>query len=127
MGNGDKRKLVLVIEDEKPVRALVQRLLTQQGYDVVIACDGLDGLRQLESCAPDLIVADIMMPHLDGLALTKALKNRRETHNIPVIFLTARDDAPTMIEGINVGARYYVTKPFQIADLLGKIKKVLRI
>lgn len=126
MSESSAIKQVLVIEDEAPIRMLVSRLLRQNKYHVTEAVDGLDALHKLESFAPDLIIADIMMPHLDGLGLTKALKNRRETRDIPVIFLTARNDAPTMIEGINAGARFYVTKPFQIMDLLSKIKHALK-
>jgi DNA-binding response OmpR family regulator len=124
MAEGEK-KGILVIEDESHVRVLVSRLLEKNGYVVKTAEDGLDGLRVLEEFRPDLIIADVMMPNLDGLTFTKALKNRRETKNIPVIFLTAKTDPLSMIEGINVGAKFYITKPFQIEDVLAKVKKVL--
>ncbi|MFZ4736029.1 MAG: response regulator [Bradymonadia bacterium] len=124
MAEGEK-KGILVIEDESHVKTLVSRLLEKNGYVVKTAEDGLDGLRVLEDFRPDLIIADVMMPNLDGLTFTKALKNRRETKNIPVIFLTAKTDPLSMIEGINVGAKFYITKPFQIEDVLAKVKKVL--
>jgi len=124
MAEADK-KGILVIEDEAPVKIMVSRLLEKNGFVVRTAEDGLDGLRVLEEFRPDLIIADVMMPNLDGLTFTKALKNRRETKNIPLIFLTAKTDPLSMIEGINVGAKFYVTKPFQIDDLLAKVKKVL--
>ena len=124
MAEGEK-KGILVIEDESHVNTLVSRLLEKNGYVVKTAEDGLDGLRVLEDFRPDLIIADVMMPNLDGLTFTKALKNRRETKNIPVIFLTAKTDPLSMIEGINVGAKFYITKPFQIEDVLAKVKKVL--
>jgi DNA-binding response OmpR family regulator len=120
-----EKKGILVIEDEAPVKIMVSRLLEKNGFVVRTAEDGLDGLRVLEEFRPDLIIADVMMPNLDGLTFTKALKNRRETKNIPLIFLTAKTDPLLMIEGINVGAKFYVTKPFQIDDLLAKVKKVL--
>jgi DNA-binding response OmpR family regulator len=120
-----EKKGILVIEDEAPVKIMVSRLLEKNGFVVRTAEDGLDGLRVLEEFRPDLIIADVMMPNLDGLTFTKALKNRRETKNIPLIFLTAKTDPLSMIEGINVGAKFYVTKPFQIDDLLAKVKKVL--
>ena len=119
------KKSILLIEDEESVRQMVSRLLTKNNYDVKEAVDGLDGLRKLDQEYPDLIIADVMMPNLDGLTLTKALKRHRETKAIPVIFLTAKGDARSMIEGINVGAKYYVTKPFQMEDLLDKVGKVL--
>jgi len=120
-----EKKSILVIEDEAHVKNMVSRLLEKNGFIVRMAEDGLDGLRVLEEFRPDLIIADVMMPNLDGLTFTKALKNRRETKNIPLIFLTAKTDPLSMIEGINVGAKFYVTKPFQIEDLLAKVKKVL--
>lgn len=121
----DNGKTILVIEDEQHVRQLVTRLLEKNGYNVETASDGLDGLRKLEELEPDLIIADVMMPNLDGLTFTKALKNRRETRSIPIIFLTAKSDPLSMIEGINVGAKFYITKPFQIEDVLSKVNKVL--
>ncbi len=119
------KKLILVIEDEEHVRQLVSRLLEKNDYEVETASDGLDGLRRLEELEPDLIIADVMMPNLDGLTFTKALKSRRETRSIPIIFLTAKSDPLSMIEGINVGAKFYITKPFQIEDVLSKVNKVL--
>ena len=118
-------KTILLIEDEKNVRQMVHRMLKKSGYEVKEGVDGLDGLRILEGVTPDLIIVDVMMPNLDGLTFTKALKNRPETRAIPVIFLTARGDPKSMIEGINVGAKSYVTKPFQMDDLLTKVAKVL--
>ena len=99
-------------------------MLTKHQYDVSEAAD-VDGLRKIDESPPELIIADVMMPNLDGLTLVKALKNHNETKSVPVIFLTAKGDARSMIEGINVGAKYYVTKPFQMDDLLGKVGKVL--
>lgn len=121
----DEKKNILIIEDEAHVRQMVARLLVKHDYDVREAVDGLDGLRALEDYKADLIIVDVMMPILDGLTFTKALKNRRETRGIPVIFLTAKSDPHTMIEGINVGAKFYVTKPFQIDDVLSKVRRVL--
>ena len=118
-------KTILLIEDEKNVRQMVQRMLKKSGYEVREGVDGLDGLRILEGLTPDIIIVDVMMPNLDGLTFTKALKNRPETRSIPVLFLTARGDPKSMIEGINVGAKSYVTKPFQMDDLLTKVSKVL--
>lgn len=118
-------KKILVIEDEQHVRQLVSRLLTKNGFEVRAARDGLDGLKSLEEYEPDLIIADVMMPNLDGLTFVRALKSRKETQGIPVIFLTAKSEPLAMIEGINVGAKFYITKPFQIEDVLTKVRKVL--
>jgi len=124
MGAG---KVVLVIEDDPTVQTLVKKALGMYGFTVTVAEDGLAGLMQLESLKPDLIIADMMMPRLDGMGFVKAIKGRSETAKIPVIFLTAKSDPKSMIEGINVGARFYVTKPFQIDDLIGKVQKTLKI
>ncbi len=121
----EEKKQILLIEDEDNVRQMVSRLLTKNSYEVKEAVDGLDGLRVLENELPDLIIVDVMMPNLDGMTFTRALKTRRETQAIPIIFLTAKGDPRSMIEGINVGAKFYVTKPFQMEDLLSKVKKVL--
>jgi len=121
-GNGRK---ILVLEDEPAVQMLIKKQLTAQGFEVTVASDGLDGLMKLESANPDLIVCDVMMPNLDGMEFVKAIKAHDQTQRIPVIFLTAKTDPRSMIDGINVGARFYVTKPFQLDDLLGKIKRAL--
>ena len=121
-GNGRK---ILVLEDEPAVQTLIYKQLTSQGFVVTLASDGLDGLMKLEQVKPDIIVCDVMMPNLDGMEFVKAIKGNDATQRIPVIFLTAKTDPRSMIDGINVGARFYVTKPFQLDDLLGKIARAL--
>ena len=122
MSNGTH---ILVIEDEPAVQTLLKKQLSAHGFKVTIATDGLDGLMKLETLKPDLMICDVMMPNLDGIEFVKAIKSNTHTQKIPVIFLTAKTDPRSMIEGINVGARFYVTKPFQIDDLLAKIKRAL--
>ncbi|HEX9103447.1 MAG TPA: response regulator [Polyangia bacterium] len=118
-------KHVLVLEDEPAVQILLRKQLASNGFQVTVAGDGLDGLMKLESVKPDLIICDLMMPNLDGMGFVKAIKGHNQTQKIPVIFLTAKTDPRSMIDGINVGARFYVTKPFQIDDLLTKVQKAL--
>ena len=122
--DGRGRK-ILVLEDEPAVQTLILKQLTSQGFQVTVAGDGLDGLMKLEAVRPDLIICDVMMPNLDGMEFVKAIKTHSDTQKIPVIFLTAKTDPRSMIDGINVGARFYVTKPFQIDDLLAKVQKAL--
>ena len=116
---------ILVIEDDPSVRTLLDKSLRARGYVVTLVKDGLDGLTKLESLTPDLIIVDIMMPRLDGMTFVKAIKKKGDTKPIPVIFLTAKNDPRSMIDGINVGAKFYVTKPFQIDELVQKIEKAL--
>ncbi len=117
---------ILVIEDDPSVRLLLQKSLAAKGYEVHAVEDGLEGLKRLEEgTPPDLIIVDIMMPRLDGMTFVKAIKRHGETRPIPVIFLTAKNDPKSMIEGINVGARFYITKPFQFDELLAKVKKAI--
>jgi DNA-binding response OmpR family regulator len=118
-------KHILVLEDEPAVQTLLKKQLTSHGFMVTIAGDGLDGLMKLEKLKPDLIICDVMMPNLDGMGFVKAIKSHLQTQKIPVIFLTAKTDPRSMIDGINVGARFYVTKPFAIDDLLAKVGKAL--
>jgi len=116
---------ILIIEDDASVRTLLQKSLTTKGFNVHVAEDGLRGLTSLEAINPDLIIVDIMMPRLDGMTFVKAIKGNTKTQKIPVIFLTAKNDPKTMIQGINLGARFYVTKPFQVDELLAKVQRAL--
>lgn len=118
-------KTILVIEDDASVRTLLEKSLRAKGYAVDTCDDGLAGLTQLERSKPDLIIVDIMMPRLDGMTFVEAIKGHEATKPIPVIFLTAHNDPKTMIKGINLGAKHYITKPFQLDELLGKVAKVL--
>ena len=120
-----KGRKILVLEDEPAVQTLIRKQLTAQGFEVTVASDGLDGLMKLEGMKPDLIVCDVMMPNLDGMEFVKAIKAQHQTQQVPVIFLTAKTDPRSMIDGINVGARFYVTKPFQLDDLLSKVSRAL--
>lgn len=116
---------ILIIEDDVSVRTLLEKSLSARGFRCTAAKDGLDGLTTLETQRPDLIIVDIMMPRLDGMTFVKAIKGNEQTKPIPVIFLTARNDPKTMIDGINVGARFYITKPFQLDELVSKVEKAL--
>src|SRR5882672_6618828 len=116
---------VLVVEDDDGTQTLLRKLLSSKGFVVEVASNGLEGLMHIESARPDVIVCDINMPELDGFQFVRAIKARPQTHSIPVIFLTASTDARHIVDGINVGARFYVTKPFEMNDLLWKIKRVL--
>ena len=117
---------VLVVEDDTGTQTLLRKQLTAKGFEVQVAANGLDGLMQLEGATlPDVIICDMNMPELDGIGFVKAIKAKSETRGIPVIFLTASNDARHMVDGINVGARFYLTKPFEVNELVWKINRVL--
>jgi DNA-binding response OmpR family regulator len=116
---------VLVVEDDPDIQRIVSTVLAKD-YEVRSAEDGLAALMAIEGgFKPDLVIADVMMPRLDGMTFVKALKGHPTTATIPVIFLTAKSGPRDVIEGINVGARYYLTKPFKIDDLVTKVRRVL--
>src|SRR5207249_8511945 len=115
-----------LIEDDVALVALVSKALTAHGYEVEVATDGLDGLKKLDQNPPNLLVVDVMMQKLDGMTLVRAIKQHRETRHIPVIFLTAKSDSKSVVEGINLGAKFYITKPFSLEDLLSKVQRALR-
>lgn len=116
---------ILVVEDDPDIQRLVTTVLAKE-YEVRSAEDGLAALMTMEQgFQPDLVIADIMMPRLDGLTFAKALKQRPATAGIPVMFLTAKSSPRDVISGINLGARYYLTKPFRVDDLLQKVHRLL--
>jgi CheY-like chemotaxis protein len=116
---------VLVIEDEAPLRANLVRILSAEGYQVVAAADGDEGVRRVREARPDAVICDILMPRLDGFGVLAALRSRPETAAIPFIFLTASADKVDLARGLQSGANEYVTKPFRIADLLAAVRRLL--
>ena len=116
---------VLVIEDEAPLRANIVRILSAEGYRVVAAADGDEGVRRVLEERPDLVICDILMPRLDGFGVLAALRSRPETAALPFIFLTASADKDDLARGLKSGANEYVTKPFKIAGLMAAVRRLL--
>jgi CheY-like chemotaxis protein len=116
---------LLVIEDEAPLRANIVRILSAEGYRVVAAADGDEGIRRAREGRPDLVICDILMPLVDGFGVLHSLRSQPETAAIPFIFLTASADKEDLARGLRSGANEYVTKPFTIADLLAAVKRRL--
>jgi len=114
---------ILVVDDEKNIVQLARLYLDKEGYRVEAAYDGAQALEKAKSVRPDLIVLDIMMPELDGLAVCQEL---RKTSNVPIIILTARGDDVDRVVGLELGADDYVTKPFNPRELVARVKAVLR-
>jgi two-component system response regulator MprA len=115
---------VLVVDDDKAVRESLRRSLEFNGYDVSMACDGAEALAGIAVANPDVVVMDVMMPRLDGLEATKAL--RKAGNDVPIIVLTARDAVGDRVEGLDAGADDYLTKPFALQELLARLRALLR-
>ena len=114
---------VLVIEDEESFRDALQFMLSREGFDVVLAADGAEGMKQFDSKNPDIVLLDLMLPEVSG---TEVCKYIRTKSNTPVIMLTAKDTEIDKVVGLELGADDYVTKPFSTRELLARIKAVLR-
>ena len=115
---------LLVVDDEPNIRELLSTSLRFAGFDVLSAANGTDALRIAEQKEPDLLVLDVMLPDMDGFAVTRRL--RQAGKHIPVVFLTARDDTSDKITGLTVGGDDYVTKPFSLEEVVARIRAVLR-
>jgi DNA-binding response OmpR family regulator len=119
----DVQHTILVVDDEPMVREVVTRYLERDGFHVETAEDGRQALAQCESLRPDLVVLDVMLPEVDGLAVLREL---RAASDVPVILLTARDDETDRVLGLELGADDYVIKPFSPREVAARVKSVLR-
>lgn len=115
---------VLVCDDERHIVRLIQVNLERQGYTVVTAFDGKDGLEKIRAEKPQLVVLDVMMPYMDGFEVLKALRREPETENLPVIMLTAKAQDKDVFEGYHYGADMYLTKPFNPMELVTFVKRI---
>lgn len=115
---------ILVIEDEPNMVAGLRDNFEFEGYEVITACDGVEGLQRALEDAPDLVVLDVMMPRMSGLEVCKQLRAKRAS--LPIIMLTARGQEVDKVVGLELGADDYVTKPFSIRELLARVKAILR-
>ena len=120
----DAKHRVLVVDDDKAVRESLRRSLEFNGYAVSLAHDGAEALASIGSARPDVVVMDVMMPRLGGLETTRAL--RAAANDVPVLVLTARDAVGDRVEGLDAGADDYLTKPFALAELLARLRALLR-
>ena len=126
MNTSKKPHTILVIDDDRPMLLGLKTLLERSGYDVIACENSLDGIRQTEESQPDLIVCDIMMPHLNGYKVREAMSANPLTHNIPFLFLSARASQDDKIKGFEDGADDYITKPFDPRELVARINAVFR-
>ncbi|MBN1992635.1 MAG: response regulator transcription factor [Anaerolineae bacterium] len=114
---------ILIVDDEPPIVNMLAYNLKRANYEVLIAWDGEEALRQARQEQPDLIILDLMLPKLDGLDVCRALRQERD---VPIIMLTARDDEVDRVVGLELGADDYVVKPFSVRELMARVKNVLR-
>lgn len=114
---------ILIVEDEEKMRTYLQRGLTEASYGVAVAGNGEDGLFMALEEDFDLLILDVMLPVIDGLEVLRRLRQRKST---PVLLLTARDSVPDKVEGLELGADDYLAKPFAYAELLARIRSLLR-
>ncbi|MCJ7702517.1 MAG: response regulator transcription factor [Anaerolineales bacterium] len=118
-----KEPLVLVVDDEKPLRDFVLRNLEVRGYQVVTAADGIEAMKIFNGHDIDLVILDIMMPRMDGLETTRRI---RQSSTVPIIILTALDGEVDKIRSFDMGADDYLTKPFGVGELLARVRAVIR-
>jgi two-component system, OmpR family, response regulator MprA len=118
------RSRVLVVDDDRAVRESLRRSLEFNGYTVSLATDGAEALASIAGSLPDALVIDVMMPRLDGIETTRAL--RTAGNDLPILVLTARDSVGDRVEGLDAGADDYLTKPFALEELLARLRALLR-
>lgn len=119
--------VILVADDEPINRALLQRRLEKGGYKVILVENGKDAVEAAQNLLPNLIILDVMMPVMDGLEACKRIKENASTNDIPVIFLSARDEIEIKVNGLILGANDYILKPFKAEELMARVDVALRL
>ena len=114
---------VLIVEDDRNIAELLQMYLEKEGYTVTTAFDGGQGLSKFRAINPDLVLLDVMMPVMDGWAVCKSIRSESQ---VPVIMLTAKGETDDKVSGLKAGADDYITKPFEMREVLARIEAVLR-
>ncbi len=122
-----KKPLILVVDDQPININLLERKLQRENMDVITASNGKECLEAIERVTPDLILLDVMMPEMDGIETCERLKKNPDTNAIPIIFITARSSKEGKLEGLNVGAVDYITKPIDLDETLARVKTQLRL
>src|SRR5262245_10334619 len=120
------RERILVVDDEEDLLELVNYNLSKEGYRVSCVGTGEEALAEARKSLPELIVLDLLLPHVDGLEVCRLLKSDQNTKHIPVIMLTAKSEEADVVSGLELGADDYLTKPFSPRVLLARVKAVLR-
>ena len=116
-------KTILVVEDDRNINQLLQMYLKKEGYTVCAAYDGGDAVRQFSEAQPDLVLLDLMLPVMDGMAVCREI---RKESDVPIIMLTAKGELDDKVSGLRQGADDYITKPFEMREVLARVEAVLR-
>jgi DNA-binding response OmpR family regulator len=123
MAEFERSARVLVVEDDDAIAQVLQRSLRLEGYEVKLADDGVVALEEAHSFLPDLVILDLGLPRMDGIEVAKRL---RESDDVPILVLTARDAVEARVEGLDAGADDYLVKPFERQELLARLRALLR-
>ena len=118
---------ILAVDDVPNNLEILRVLLEAEGYEVITAADGEEALARMRESEPDLVLLDIMMPKLDGIAVLKQFRQERSNHFVPVILVTAKGDTRDIIAGLEAGGDEYLTKPFEHAELIARVRSLLRV
>jgi DNA-binding response OmpR family regulator len=121
-----KRRGVLIVEDERDVAELMRYHVMKEGYEATVASRGIDGIRLAKEFQPNLVLLDIIVPELNGWEICRRLKRDRETAGIPVVMVTGRVEEGDKVLGLEMGADDYITKPFSPRELVARIRAVRR-
>jgi two-component system response regulator MtrA len=119
------KKHILVVDDEIGALTLIGIMLERGGFNVLKAKDADSALAVLEQSTPDLIILDVMMPGMDGIQLCRVIRDRNDTHTTPILILSARGDADSVMRGMEAGANDYLPKPILHHDLVAKVRSML--
>ncbi len=125
--NEEGPQTILVADDEPINRSLIQRRLEREGYRVLTAQNGQEAVERARCALPDLVILDVMMPIMDGLEACELIKEDETTRDIPIIFLSARDETDIKVRGLTLGANDYISKPFKAEELLARVDVAMRL
>lgn len=117
---------IMIVEDDPDICEILQYNLEQEGYDVIIHNDGKDALQAMLANPPNLVLLDLMLPGMNGLDIARKVRKDERTHTLPILMITARSEEMDILQGLELGADDYVTKPFRPREVIARVKALLR-